>query len=79
MSRPAAVWTPQRDARLRTMVAQGLRAGVIAADLGLSPDAIRSRLVALGLSLRAARIARGRAMYGRRRATAWLDEYGAAT
>lgn len=43
MSRAAHVWTPELDARLTELRAEGLTAREIAAVVGLSADAVRVR------------------------------------
>ena len=47
-----ARWTPERDARLRALAAEGHATAAIAADLGVSDAAARHRAALLGLTLR---------------------------
>jgi hypothetical protein len=45
-------WTSEEEAGLRAMVQLGKRAAVIAKQLGRTEEAVRNRVVQLGISLR---------------------------
>jgi hypothetical protein len=51
-TRPVRPWTEGDDARLRTMIAQGMEVPALAVVLGRTKAAIISRKGRLGLSLR---------------------------